>query len=441
MLRILVVLILVLLVSATVAGRAEDWPQFRGPGGQGQAVGSAWPLRWSEQENIAWKVPISGRGWSSPVVSDQQIWLTTALETAATVEVTKRTLERKGKDVPSPQVASHLTLKAICVDRASGRVLHDVTLFEIDEPEVISSSNSFASPTPVVDRGRVFCEFGALGTACVDAATGTVIWSRRLVVDHQVGAGSSPVVYGNLLILVRDGIDQQYVTALDQASGKTVWRTDRPPLAPTLPTLRKAFSTPLVFQHAGRDQMVVTGARWIVSYELATGEELWRVDTGGTFSNVSRPVYGGALVFAATSYGGSVLRAIRPDGQGDVTATHVAWQQARLVPKQSSPLLVGEELYLVADTGVASCLDASSGASHWSQRLPGTVLASPVATDRRIYFFGEAGTTTVVRPGKQFEQLAENHLDGRVLASPALVDQAIILRTATHLYKIRSPAK
>lgn len=296
MLRILVVLILVLLVSATVAGRAEDWPQFRGLGGQRQAVGASWPLRWSEQENIAWKVPISGRGWSSPVVSDQQIWLTTALETAATVEVTKRTLERKGKDVPSPQVASHLTLKAICVDRASGRVLHDVTLFEIDEPEVISSSNSFASPTPVVDRGRVFCEFGALGTACADAATGTVIWSRRLVVDHQV-------------------------------------------------------------------------------------------------------------------------------------------------PKQSSPLLVGEELYLVADTGVASCLDASSGASHWSQRLPGTVLASPVATDGRIYFFGEAGTTTVVRPGKQFEQLAENHLDGRVLASPALVDQAIILRIATHLYKIRSPAK
>lgn len=182
-------------------------------------------------------------------------------------------------------------------------------------------------------------------------------------------------------------------------------------------------------------------ARWIVSYEPATGKELWRVDTGGTFSNVPRPVYGGGLVFAATSYGGSVLRAIRPDGQGDVTATHVAWQQARLVPKQSSPLLVGEELYLVADNGVASCLDASSGASHWSQRLPGTVLASPVATDGRIYFFGEAGTTTVVRPGKQFEQLAENHLDGRVLASPALVDQAIILRTATHLYKIRSPAK
>ena len=248
MLRIPVVLILGLLISATVAGRAEDWPQFRGPGGQGQAVGAGWPLRWSEQENIAWKVPIPGRGWSSPVVSGQQIWLTTALETAATVEVTKRTLERKGKDVPSPQVASHLTLKAICVDRASGRVLHDVTLFEIDEPEVISSSNSFASPTPVVDRGRVFCEFGALGTACVDAATGTVIWSRRLVVDHQVGPGSSPVVYGNLLILVRDGIDQQYVTALDQASGQTVWRTDRPPLAPRCRPLRKAFSTPLVFQ-------------------------------------------------------------------------------------------------------------------------------------------------------------------------------------------------
>jgi outer membrane protein assembly factor BamB len=205
--------------------------------------------------------------------------------------------------------------------------------------------------------------------------------------------------------------------------------------------VRKAFSTPLVFQHAGRDQMVVTGARWIVSYEPAIGKELWRVDTGNSFSNITRPVYGCGLVFAATSFGGSVLRAIRPDGQGDVTATHVAWQQTRMVPKHSSPLLVGDELYLVADNGVVSCLDARSGAINWSQRLPGTVLASPVAANGRIYFFGETGATTVVRPGKEFGRLAENHLDGRVLASPALVDQAVILRTATHLYKIQSTTK
>jgi outer membrane protein assembly factor BamB len=439
--RIRVVLILGLLMSATVAGRAEDWPQFRGPSGQGQAVGADWPLRWSEDENIAWKVSILGRGWSSPVVSGQQIWLTTALDTAATAEVTKRTLERKGAGVPGPCVASHLTLKAICVECASGRVLYDTTLFEIDQPEVISSSNSFASPTPVVNRGRVFCDFGAMGTACVDAVTGAVVWSRRLVVDHQVGPGSSPVPYDNLLVLVRDGIDQQYIAALDQATGETVWRTDRPPLAPASPTVRKAFSTPLVFQHAGRDQMVVTGARWIVSYEPAIGKELWRVDTGNSFSNITRPVYGCGLVFAATSFGGSVLRAIRPDGQGDVTATHVAWQQTRMVPKHSSPLLVGDELYLVADNGVVSCLDARSGAINWSQRLPGTVLASPVAANGRIYFFGETGATTVVRPGKEFGRLAENHLDGRVLASPALVDQAVILRTATHLYKIQSTTK
>ncbi len=434
MLRFCPLLTLALLVSASAAMYAEDWPQFRGPGGQGQVGGTGWPLRWSEQEDIVWKVPLPGRGWSSPVVSGDQIWLTTAIETLATSDVSKQVLEDKGKDVPSPQVASHLTLKAICVDRKSGRVVQDLTLLEVDEPVVICSANSFASPTPVVDGGRVYCEFGAMGTVCLDAATGQVIWSRKLVVDHQVGPGSSLVVHGRLLILVRDGIDQQYVAAVDKATGETVWKTERPPLSGTPLTLRKAFSTPLVFRVESREQMVVTGARWIVSYEPATGKELWRVDTGGTFSNASRPAYGCGLVFAGTSYGGSVLRAISPDGRGDVTATHVRWQTQRAVPKQTSPLLVGDELYLVSDSGIVSCQDARSGVVHWSERLSGIYSASPVSADGRVYCFGEDGTTTVLRAGKQFERLAENRIEGRVLASPALVDQAILIRTATHLY-------
>ena len=270
-----------------------------------------------------------------------------------------------------------MTLKALCVARTSGRLVRDLTLFEVDEPVVICAANSFASPTPVVDEERVYCEFGALGTACLEADTGHVIWSRKLVVDHQVGPGSSPVVYGNLLILVRDGIDQQYVTALDKATGATVWQTNRPSLSGTLPTLRKAFSTPLVFRADGREQLVATGARWIVSYEPATGKELWCVDTGGTFSNASRPVYGCGLIFAGTSYGDSALRAIRPDGRGDVTATHVVWQQQRSVPKLSSPWW-----------RVTSCFSSRTTESHpvrmrqWSRALDRTTVRRLLGSTR-----------------------------------------------------------
>ena len=258
-------------------------------------------------------------------------------------------------------------------------------------------------------------------------------------VDHQVGPGSSPVVHGHLLILVRDGVDQQYLTALEKTTGEPVWKTQRPPLA-TSPSFRKAFSTPLVIQLDGREQLVSTGAKWIASYEPATGKELWRVDTGGSFSNSSRPAFGAGLVFAGTSYSASALRAIRPDGSGDVTVTHVQWQQQRSIPKRSSPLLAGEELYLISDNGIATCLDARSGTVHWTQRLPGAYAASPVLAEGRIYYFAEDGRTTVARAGKQYDRLAENRLDGRILASPAFANQAIFLRTDSHLYCIRRPA-
>jgi len=434
------ILTLVLLATTAVALPATEWPQFRGPSGQGQATCAGWPLRWSEQENIAWKVPISGRGWSSPVVSGDQVWLTTALDTPASAEVAKRVLERKGEGVPSPQVASHVTLKAICVSLSSGRVLRDVTLLEFAEPMVICAANSYASPTPVLDAGRLYCDFGTMGTVCLAADTGQVIWRRRLAVDHQVGPGSSPVVHGSLVILVRDGIDQQYVIALNKATGDIVWQTERPSLAATPPMFRKSFSTPLVLQVDGREQLVATGAKWILSYEPATGKELWRVDTGNSYSNASRPVCGGGLVFVGTAFPGSVLRAIRPDGSGDVTTTHVQWQQQRSVPRQSSPLLVSEELYLVSDNGVASCLDARSGAVHWTELLPGSYAASPVFAEGRIYYFADNGKTTVARVGQQYVPLAENQVEGRVLASPAFVAPAILLRTDKHLYCIRQPA-
>jgi outer membrane protein assembly factor BamB len=417
---------------------ADDWRQFRGPDGQGRAAAGEAPVVWSESNNIAWKVPIEGRGWSSPVVLGGQVWLTTAVETPARPGQLEAALDRDGTAVPSAYIASRVELKAICCDRKTGRLIRAVTLFDVRQPIILCAVNSYASPTPVAEPGRLYCDFGTMGTACVDTETGKILWTRRLKIDHQVGPGSSPIVHGNLLILTRDGCDQQYIAALDKQSGATVWKTKRPPLATSTAVQRKAFSTPLVIAYDGREQMVVPGAQWMVSYDPATGHELWRVDTGPTFSNSARPVYGAGLVFCGTAYGGSYLLAIRPDGHGNVTGTHVAWQTKRSVPKRSSPLLFDAALYMVADNGVASCLDARTGKLHWTQRLGGSYSAAPVAADGHIYFFSEEGATDVITPGPEFARVAKNSLEGRIMSTPAFVDGAILLRTDTHLYSIHA---
>ena len=422
-------------------GAAEDWPQFRGPGGQGHSTAKDMPLRWSERENVAWKVPIEGRGWSSPVVLGEQIWLTTAVETPASAEELRRAIDRIGVPVSRPYVASHVTLKAICLDRKSGRRLHDLTLFEVDEPVLLDPTNSYASPTPVAEAGRVYCDFGAMGTVCLDAKTGTVLWSQRALVMHQVGPGSSPILFRDLLILVRDGCDQQYVTALDKTTGRTVWKTARPPHDTPTAVFRKSFSTPLVIEDDdGTEQMVVLAAQWVVSYDPSTGAERWRADTGRTFSNMSRPVCGHGMVYVSTAYGGTRMLAIRTGGRGNVTDTYVAWQLKQGTPKRSSPLLLGDHLYFVSDRGVASCADAREGEVIWSERFPEGHSASPVYADGRIYFFGEEGTIAVVQPDDTFMRLAENHVDGRIMATPAFADRSIFLRTDTHVYCIEQSA-
>ncbi len=432
---------LALLVSSAAA---DDWPQFRGPEGQGHAEQgrqghsrvAGLPLNWSETENVTWKVPVEGCGWSSPVICGNEIWMTTALVTPATPEDAKRKLDTLEFAVPNPVVADRVVLKVVAVDRGNGQLIRSVTLFDIDEPLQICAVNSYASPTPVVEPGRLYCDFGAMGTVCLDTTTGKILWKRHLPIEHQVGPGSSPVVYGKLLLLIRDGCDVQYVTALDKQTGETVWKTSRPPIDATYTPYKKAFSTPLVIEHAGRRQMIAMAARWIVSYDPDSGKELWRVDTGSTFSNSSRPVYGHGLVFVTTAFGGTELLAIRPDGRGDVTETHVAWTTRRQVPRTPSPLLVGNELYTISDGGVATCMDAVTGKVHWAERLLSKCSASPILAADRIYFFAEDGKTSAIRPGTEFTQLAESQLAGRIMASVAVADGAFFLRSDTHLYRI-----
>lgn len=415
------------MLATGAAGAELNWPQLRGPRGDGTSLATHVPLRWSETNNIAWKVNVPGRGRSSPVILGDRIWLTLAVEQG----VVRKRIE--GDDM---QTAEQVSLEVVCLARAQGKILWRTPLFAVNNPAPVHWFNSWATPTPVVEPGRLYCDFGTFGTACLNAKTGKILWKTRLPVDHQVGPGSSPVLYEKLLVLVRDGRDAQYLAALDTKTGKEVWKTDRPPINTSSPNLKKSFVTPLLVNAGGRTQLVSPGAHWVVAYEPATGKEIWRARHGEGFSIGSCPVFGHGMVFFSTGCMKPQLWAVRVDGAGDVTTTHAAWKTTRQVPIMSSPVLFGDELYWTSDDGMANCADARTGEVHWQERMNEQHLASPLLAEGRVYFFGKDGKCTVVKAGWPFEKLAENQLEGVVVATPALLDRTIFLRTNTHLYRI-----
>jgi outer membrane protein assembly factor BamB len=398
-------------VALSTASLAAQWPEFRGPGGQGHAAGTNLPLDWSETKNIRWKVPVPGNGWSSPVVADGRVWMTTA--------------------VASPRGGA--SLRALAFDATTGANLVDVEVFRTALDRSPNPKNSLASPTPILADGNVYVHFGADGTAALDAK-GAVLWKTRLTYESQHGSGGSPAIAGDLLIISCDGFDDAFVVALDRKTGKRVWRTGR------RQPYSQAYGTPLVVRVGARDQVVTTGAYRAVAYDAETGTEIWRVSYGDGFSNVARPVAGHGLVFVSSGYGDTTLLAVRTDGTGDVTKSHVAWKTARAAPYTTSPILVGDELYFVSDIGVGTCLDARTGSVHWQQRLGGNYSASPIYADGRIYFQSEEGVTTVLQPGREFRRLAVSQIDGTTFASLAVVDNSFYLRSDRFLYKIQIPA-
>lgn len=392
---------------------ADDWPQFRGPGGQGHSNARELPLEWSESRNVVWKTPVPGAGWSSPVVGSGRVWVTAVVETPASAG--------------TPAGAS---LRALAFDAATGRPLVDVEVFRVPASGPLHPKNTRASPTPILDGNRVYVHFGAEGTAALHVS-GEVLWRTRLPYVSQHGNGGSPVLYRDLLIVACDGNGgDAYVAALDTATGQLRWKTDRRRPAD------QAYATPLVIRVGDRDLVVSPGAYRATAYDPLTGADVWHVSYRDGFSNVPRPVFGNGLVYIATGFNEPTIIAVRPDGRGDVTRSHLAWTLRRGAPYTPSPLLVGEDLYLVSDTGVLTLVDAPSGAVVWQQRLGGNYSASPVYADGRIYFQSEEGVTTVVAPGRTFRRLAVNRLDGDTLASPAVVDGAIFIRTGRHLYRI-----
>lgn len=392
-----------ILLFLTLFLSSSDWPQFRGPTGQGHSDEHDLPLNWSETTNVRWKVAIPGGGWSSPVVQGDRIWLTTATE--------------EGK-----------SLRALAVDRNSGAILLNIELFRLKSAKLANSKNSFASPTPIIDGDRIFLHFGAFGTACI-TQSGEIVWKTRLEYDNgQHGTGGSPALYKGLLIISCDGNDNQFVVALDKLTGKIRWKKSREG--------HQAYTTPLIVSLPDGDQVISPGAFRAVAYEPSSGKELWQVRYGEGFSNVPTPVYGKGLVFICTGFQQASLLAVRLDGHGDVTKSKVVWKLDRGVPLTPSPLLVGDELYFVTDNGIATCVDAKTGKEYWRARIGGNHSASPVYADGRIYFLSEEGQSVVIAPGQQLKHLATNQIEGRTLASMAVAGGSIFVRSETHLYRI-----
>lgn len=410
-----------------VSAAERDWPQFRGPRGDGSSHAKDVPVTWSETNNLAWKVSVPGRGRSAPVVMGDHVWLTLAVE---------RGVMRTRIESDDMQTAEHVSLEVVCLDARDGTLVWRTKLFDVEKPDPVHWFNSWATPTPVIEAGELYCDFGTFGTACLNAADGKEIWRTQLPVDHQVGPGSSPVLYQNLLVLVRDGRDAQYVTALDKQTGKQVWRTERPPIEASSGNLKKSFVTPLLVEVAGKKQLISPGAHWVVSYDPANGQEFWRAKHGRGFSIGSCPVFGDGVAYFSTGCMKPSLWAIRADGAGEVTTTHANWTTMRQVPVMSSPLLLGDMLFWTSDDGMANCASTKDGEAHWQERLNQQHLASPLLAEGRVYFFGKEGKTTVVKADRTFEKLAENLLEGTVVATPAIVDGTIFLRTDTHLFRI-----
>lgn len=411
----IVLLTVAMLLPAALGSAGEDWPQFRGPDGDGHGSAVGLPLTWSETENVVWKTAIHDHGWSSPVIWGRQVWLTTATE--------------DGRQ-----------LFAVCVDRDNGQIVHDLKVFDVDRPARIAEVNSYASPTPVVESGRVYVHYGTYGTACLDTKTGKTLWARRdLNCDHHMGPGSSPILYDRLAIFHVDACDVQYVVALDKETGRTVWKTDRSiDYGKVHPFCRKAFCTPTVVDSGGRAELISPGSKAMMGYDPRTGEEVWKIGYYG-WSMTPRPVFGHGLVYVIMDYDHPQLWAVRPGGRGDVTEENVAWKVEKGMPSTPSLLLVDDLLLMVTDAGVATCVEARTGEVVWRERIGGNYSASPVYADGRVYFFSHDAVTTVIEPGRQFNRLAVNRLEGPIKASPAIAGKALFLRTKRHLYRIEKP--
>ncbi len=388
------------------------WNQFRGPNGDGDAKSANLPLKFSEKQNLTWKTPVPGKAWSSPVVMDEKVWLTNA--------------EPDG-----------FKMWALQIDWNTGNLLKKILVFENEEPQYCHPMNSYGTPTPVIYDGRVFVHFGTHGTAALDAQSGKVLWKRRdFKCDHFRGAAASPIAFNDSLIVHFDGHDLQYIVCLDQKNGKTRWKKEREyDFKTDNGDRKKAYCTPSVITHNGRQELISPGAVATESRNPKTGELYWTVRTGGMNAS-SRPIYRHGHVYVFCGMGS--MSAIRPGGSGDVDKTHVTWTRRKVVPKKSSPLLLGNYLYMVSDEGVASCNNPKTGEVHWAERLgvKGQCASSPIHANGKIYSFSSDGDCVIFKPDPSGLQIvSRNKLPDGCMASPAVVGDSLLVRTKQNLYR------
>jgi len=409
------ILLLITVASCVVIEANEQWSQFRGHYGNGIIKSTSAPINWSENTNIDWKTPIHDRGWSSPVIWNDQIWMTTATKDGN-------------------------KMYAICVNKLSGKIEHDIHVFDVKSPQAITNENTYASPTPVVEEGRVYVHFGTYGTACISTKDGQILWKRRdLNCDHEIGAGpaSSPFIYNNFLIFNVDGRDVQYVIALNKETGETAWKTNRSvDFSDVQVNQRKAYGTPFIIPRGNTNQMVSIGAKGVYSYDPENGKELWKAEHRG-WSIAPRPVYGEGLVFTMIDRDRPEMWAINPNGSGDITETHVEWKETKRMPPRASPIIIKGLLFVVDRNGYISCIEAKTGKSIWQKRMKGRFSASPILANNLIYFFNEDTVCTIIKPTRELEIVAENQLsDDKLMATPAFDENSIYIRTEKNLTRI-----
>ena len=409
------ILLLITVASCVVIEANEQWSQFRGHYGNGIIKSTSAPINWSENTNIDWKTPIHDRGWSSPVIWNDQIWMTTATKDGN-------------------------KMYAICVNKLSGKIEHDIHVFDVKSPQAITNENTYASPTPVVEEGRVYVHFGTYGTACISTKDGQILWKRRdLNCDHEIGAGpaSSPFIYNNFLIFNVDGRDVQYVIALNKETGETAWKTNRSvDFSGVQVNQRKAYGTPFIIPRGNSNQMVSIGAKGVYSYDPENGKELWKAEHRG-WSIAPRPVYGEGLVFTMIDRDRPEMWAINPNGSGDITETHIEWKETKRMPPRASPIIIKGLLFVVDRNGYISCIEAKTGKSIWQKRMKGRFSASPILANNLIYFFNEDTVCTIIKPTRELEIVAENKLsDDKLMATPAFDENSIYIRTEKKLTRI-----
>lgn len=397
---------------AKAAEKTASWRQLHGRS-QGHAVGmGALPTEWSENKNVAWKIPVPGDGWSSPIVDGNEIWLTTAIDT-----------ER--------------SLRAVCIDADSGQVRLNVEVFNPKELLVKHDRNGHATPTPVLDDEHVYVHFGSYGTAALKRSNGAIVWTNQNTrINHQWGPGSSPVLLDDMVVFNCDGMQQRYVIALDKTNGKQRWKTSRSEEITKGGFFRKAFSTPSIVEVNGKTVLLSGGANQVTTFDPATGKEGWSVKYYG-YAGVTRPVIADGRAFVTSGYGDGTLMAIQLSDSDDKKSGELIWKTNKAVPIIPSPVVVGSELFMVNDTGVLACLDAATGKVHWRERLTGNFAASITFGDGKLFVHNDKGLTTVFEPSAiAFRKLASNQLDSNIQASPALVAGTIYIRTKTSLYRI-----